>query len=176
MARPGSISDTASGRPGGGMPRVDISGVRTAATRCRYVVLLLLFIGISINYLDRANMAIAAPVLQKEMGIQPALMGIIFSAFSWAYMCMQVPAGVVLDRFGVRRTMGWAIFVWSACTSLFGLATSALHFAALRALLGTAEVPCFPSAQRTVSNWFPRQERGGAVCTYVSGSIWGSRS
>ena len=143
------------------------------ATRRRYVVLALLFVGIAINYLDRANLAIAAPVLQKEMGISPALMGMVFAAFSWAYMCMQAPAGIVLDRFGVRRTFGWAVFVWSCCTCLFGFTANATHLMGLRALLGTAEAPCFPAAQRAVSNWFPQKERGGAVCTYVSGEYLG---
>jgi ACS family D-galactonate transporter-like MFS transporter len=144
-----------------------------AATRRRYMVLLLLFLGVALNYLDRTNLAIAAPVMQKEMGISPVMMGLMFSAFSWFYMAMQVPSGIVLDRFGVRRTFGWAVFLWSACTCLFGFAGSAGQVAALRGTLGTVEAPCFPAAQRAVSNWFPRRERGRAVCTYISGEYIG---
>ena len=168
-----SVTFRQPGPDGGHLGGAMLARAGEVATRYRYAVLALLWVGIAINYLDRANLAIAAPVLQKEMGISPAVMGIVFAAFSWLYMCMQAPAGIVLDRFGVRRTFGWALLVWSCCTCLFGFAANAIQLMGLRALLGTAEAPCFPSAQRAVSNWFPQKERGGAVCTYVSGEYLG---
>ena len=65
----------------------------------RYEILALLAIGTMINYLDRTVLGIAAPQLTKELGIGAAVMGIMFSAFSWTYAASQIPGGIFLDRF-----------------------------------------------------------------------------
>jgi ACS family D-galactonate transporter-like MFS transporter len=145
----------------------------TARTHVRFFIVFLLFIGVVINYLDRTNMAVAAPVLQKDLNISPAMLGFIFSAFGWLYMLMQLPAGVVLDKFGTRKTFGWSLALWSGCTVLFGFAGNVFHLILLRMGLGITEAPCFPAAQRAVAAWFPRRERGMAVGLYVSGEFLG---
>jgi ACS family D-galactonate transporter-like MFS transporter len=142
-------------------------------SKARVFILILLFLGITLNYLDRTNMAVAAPILQKELNISPAMMGVIFSAFGWIYMAMQIPSGVILDRYGTRKTFGWALFLWSGCTFLFGFATSVIHFIILRLTLGTTEAPAFPSATRCVAAWFPKSERATAVGVYISGQYVG---
>jgi ACS family D-galactonate transporter-like MFS transporter len=149
------------------------AGEYAGATKVRFFVVLLLFIGVAINYLDRTNMAVAAPVIQHDLHISAATLGFIFSAFGWLYMLMQLPAGIVLDRFGTRRTFGWSLTLWSSCTILFGFAGSALHLVVLRAALGITEAPCFPAGQKAVTAWFPKQERGMAVGLYISGEFLG---
>jgi ACS family D-galactonate transporter-like MFS transporter len=73
-----------------------------------------------INYLDRTVLGVAAPQLTKELGINAAVMGIMFSAFSWTYVAMQVPGGLFLDRFGSKITYYWSMTLWSFCTLLQG--------------------------------------------------------
>ena len=67
-------------------------------TKARFVILALIAIGTTINYLDRSVVGIAAPSMTAELGLSAALMGVIFSAFSWTYTLSQIPAGILLDR------------------------------------------------------------------------------
>ena len=69
----------------------------------RWSVLAVLFAVTVINYADRATLALAAPLMTKELGIDPLQLGIVFSAFGWSYVIAQVPGGWLLDRFGVKR-------------------------------------------------------------------------
>ena len=68
----------------------------------RVGILALISLAVAINYLDRAVLGIAAPLIQQQFALGPAVMGIVFSAFSWSYFLGQVPSGVLLDRFGTR--------------------------------------------------------------------------
>lgn len=154
-------------------PMASVATPVARPSRVRYFILMLLFVGISINYLDRAIVSVAAPLIQQELHIDPAWMGVIFSAFGWSYMAMQLPSGILIYRFGARRVFSWAIMLWSICTAMFGIASSAVSLMLLRIGLGATEAPCFPSAQRVVTSWFPSQERGRAVSTYVSGQFLG---
>jgi len=72
------------------------------ASRVRLGILALISVGTVINYLDRAVLGVAAPALTKELGLSAAVMGVVFSAFSWTYAAAQIPGGVLLDRFGTR--------------------------------------------------------------------------
>ena len=87
-------------------------------SRVRIVILLLLSVGTMINYLDRTILGIVAPQLGKEIHIDPAMMGIIFSAFAWTYALAQIPGGMFLDRFGNKLTYALSIFFWSLFTLL----------------------------------------------------------
>ncbi|MBA8824501.1 hypothetical protein FHX42_001848 [Saccharopolyspora lacisalsi] len=69
-------------------------------TRVRYAVLAVLFVSTAINYLDRTNLSVAAPHIQRDLGLSAAEMGVIFSAFSWGYAFLQIPGGWLLDRIG----------------------------------------------------------------------------
>ncbi len=71
-----------------------------------------------INYLDRTILGIVAPQLSKEIHIDPAMMGIIFSAFAWTYALAQIPGRMFLDRFGNKVTYALSIFFWSLFTLL----------------------------------------------------------
>ncbi|WP_249712503.1 MFS transporter, partial [Bacillus cereus] len=84
----------------------DFSPVRNKPTRARYVILILLFFTTAINYIDRASVSIAAPSIQTSLNISPVLLGVVFSAFSWTYTAMQIPGGLILDKFGSKRTYG----------------------------------------------------------------------
>ena len=75
----------------------------------------------AINYIDRANLAVAAPGIRTEFGISPAGMGVILGAFFWTYALMQLPAGWFIDRLGVRISLAFAVAWWS----LFTMATGA---------------------------------------------------
>ena len=83
---------------------------QTKPTHVRYLILLMLFLVTTINYADRATIAIAGSSLQKDLGIDAVTLGYIFSAFGWAYVAGQIPGGWLLDRFGSKRVYALSIF------------------------------------------------------------------
>ncbi len=155
------------------MQRAMTAGVPVVPTRQRYVMLALIASGTLINYLDRTILGVAAPALTKELGINAALMGVIFSAFSWSYALSQVPGGAFLDRFGTRLTYCLSVGFWSFFTLLQAFVTGIGALIGLRLALGVAESPCFPANSRVVATWFPRQERAFATGVYTVGEYIG---
>ena len=155
------------------MQRAMTAGVPVVPTRQRYVMLALIASGTLINYLDRTILGVAAPALTKELGINAALMGVIFSAFSWSYALSQVPGGAFLDRFGTRLTYCLSVGFWSFFTLLQAFDTGIGALIGLRLALGVAESPCFPANSRVVATWFPRQERAFATGVYTVGEYIG---
>jgi len=143
-----------------------------AKTNVRYFILAMIFLVTIFNYVDRATLSIAASALRKDLGFDAVTMGIAFSAFGWAYTAMQIPGGIVLDRFGSRLVLGLSLIIWSVLTflqgyvDLFSSAFAALFV--LRFLMGVAESPAFPANNRLTVMWFPSQERGMATAVFQS--------
>ncbi len=129
---------------------------------------MLLGVGILINYFDRINISVAAPQLQQEFGLSPEQLGLLFSAFFWSYSLLQVPGGMVLDRFGVTRVGRWGAFLWSAASAITVIAGGFGGIFAARVLLGVAEAPAFPASQKATGYWFPRNERARSTAIFDS--------
>ncbi|MYM34501.1 MFS transporter [Duganella sp. FT94W] len=144
------------------------------ATRVRWTILAILFAVTTINYADRATIAIAGPELKRLLGLSPVEMGFVFSAFAWSYVLAQLPGGWLLDRFGSKITYFFSIFLWSVFTMLMGGvgfftgATAVTVLFCLRLLIGAAEAPSFPGNSRIASAWFPTSERGTAAAIFNS--------
>ncbi|HDF2355741.1 TPA: MFS transporter [Klebsiella michiganensis] len=147
------------------------SGARPS--RRRIGILALLAVGTMINYLDRTVLGIAAPQLTAELGIDAAMMGIVFSAFAWTYALAQIPGGIFLDRFGNKVTYFLALTLWSLFTMFHGLAVGLKTLLLCRFGLGVSEAPCFLVNSRVVSAWFPQQERAKATAVYTVGEYLG---
>lgn len=145
---------------------------RFIAEHRRFEIIALLFIMMIINQGDRATLSIAGASLSHELGLSSAEMGWLFSAFAWAYMFLQLPGGLAIDRFGSIKVLGLAIIAWSVFTAAIGtvalMPVGLAFFAvfALRFLVGAAEAPCFPSNSKIVSMWFPTAERGTATAIF----------
>jgi ACS family D-galactonate transporter-like MFS transporter len=142
-------------------------------TKARLIVLALISAGTMINYLDRAVLGVAAPSMTRELGIDPVVMGVIFSAFSWTYAAAQIPGGAFLDRFGTRLAYFWSVASWSVFTLLQGFVTGLASLLTFRLGLGIAEAPCFPANSRVLSSWFPQDERARATGVYSIGQYFG---
>ena len=142
-------------------------------SNARYQILGLLAVGTMINYLDRTVLGIAAPQLTKELGINAALMGLLFSVFSWSYVASQIPGGLFLDRFGSKLTYFLSMTFWSLCTLAQGLVHGIAGLFVFRLGLGVSEAPCFPTNSRVVATWFPQSERAMATGTYTVGEYIG---
>jgi MFS transporter, ACS family, D-galactonate transporter len=142
-------------------------------SRARFRVLALISAGTMINFLDRTVLGIAAPAMANDLQISPAVMGIVFSAFSWSYAASQIPGGWVLDRIGTRLTYFLAVTFWSLFTLAQGFAAGVASLLAFRLGLGISEAPCFPANSRVVATWFREQERAQATAVYTIGEYLG---
>lgn len=143
--------------------------------RLRFVVLSLIFVITVLNYADRATLSIAGPSVARDLGLSPSELGIVFSAFAWAYVIGQFPGGWLLDRYGARRVYGGSLLLWSLFTLSQGsvhylgsAASAAMALFGMRFLLGLVEAPAFPANARVVATWFPAGERGIASALFNS--------
>ena len=134
----------------------------------------LLVAGGALNYVDRATLSVANKLIQDDLGIPVAKMGLLLSAFLWAYAFAQLPVGGLIDRFGPRRMLGLGLFSWSIAQAAGGLVTGFGVFIAARAALGIGEAPLFPGGARVVRDWFGIRERGFATGLCQSASSLGN--
>lgn len=134
-----------------------------------------LLMGITIvNYLDRSALAVAAPTLKKELGIDPVAFSQIVMAFQLTYLVMQSFAGRVIDWLNIRVGFALSLTWWSLAQALTGFAGGWHSLAFFRALLGMGEAGNFPGAIKAVSQWFPPRERTIATGIINVGSGMGS--
>jgi ACS family glucarate transporter-like MFS transporter len=135
----------------------------------RWWLLVLLFAAMLISYVHRGAFSVAAPFMSKDLQLSKAGIGIVLSGFFWIYAFMQVPAGWVVDRFGVKRAYSLAFIFWSLATALTGLARGIVSLVGLRAAMGTGQAITFPATARAVANSFPERERGTVTAIYLTG-------
>lgn len=140
------------------------------------MVLWIAFAGIAMNYLDRANISVALPFMNEDLGLNLSntQKGMILSAFFWAYDGMMLLAGWLTDRLGSRKAFALAAIWWSIFTALTPLARSFGGLFFVRFMLGAGEAPAYPSATRAASRWFPKHERAFATAVIDSGSRVGN--
>ena len=126
------------------------------------IVLILLCLMYGITYIDRVNVSTAAGAFGPELGLSQLQIGLVFSAFAWAYIVLQVGGGWISDRFGARRTLTVCAVIWSGATLATGLAHSFVMLLVVRALLGLGEGATFPTATRAMTSWTSPDRRGWA--------------
>jgi MFS family permease len=133
----------------------------------------LLALSIAINYIDRTNLSIAAPLLKTELHLSPSELGFIFSAFFWTYAFFQLLSGWLADRLDVKWLLAAGLGLWSAATA----ATALTHgFAALliaRLVLGVGESVAYPSYSRILVEHFPEERRSSGNAAIAAGQLCG---
>jgi len=146
---------------------------RTLTTNGRYIVAVMLFITVVINYMDRANLAVAAPLISTEFGLSPAQQGLLLSAFGWTYAALQLPGGWLVDRVQPRLLYPLCLVLWSIATIFMGIVGGFAALIVLRLAVGTFEAPAYPINNKLVTSWFPEKERASAIGFYTSGQFIG---
>jgi MFS transporter, ACS family, D-galactonate transporter len=154
------------------MPPI-ISGQKSKPTLIRYHVLVMLFLTVVINYLDRSNLSVAMPDLSRDLQLDPFHKGLLLSAFGWAYAAFQIPGGWLVDRFRPRHLFAAVCGLWSLATLLQGFAGAFVFFFSLRFIVGMFEAPAFSVCNRLATTWFPESERARAIGCYTSGQFVG---
>jgi ACS family D-galactonate transporter-like MFS transporter len=142
------------------------SVITTRIPTRRWGIGALLGMGVLINYIDRIGLSVAAPQIQAAFQLTPVDMGLLFSAFAWSYSLLQIPVGMVLDRFGPMRVGRWGAFLWGLASTITAFSSGFAGIFAARVLLGIAEAPAFPVSAKATGYWFPRKERGTATAIF----------
>ncbi|GMA65736.1 MFS transporter [Alicyclobacillus fastidiosus] len=142
-------------------------------SNARYIILFMLFLSTALNYLDRTNISVAAPFLKNDLHLNSVVLGLVMSAFGWTYAFMQIPGGWILDRLGPRLTYGLGLIIWSLFTFFQAFAKGFGSLFGLRLGLGLSEAPAFPTNNRLVATWFPKQERALATGIFTAGEYVG---
>lgn len=139
-----------------------------------WILCILLFLATTLNYLDRQTMGILAPLVQKEMGLDNAALGWLFSIFYYSYTFAQFGVGALLDRWNLRWAFALAVLAWSAAAGLTGLAAGFASLMAFRLLLGVAESANWPAAMRIVARALPPRDRALGNGIFTSGTSVGA--
>jgi MFS family permease len=137
------------------------------------VVVALLAISAFINYVDRGNLSIAAPMLKDELGISAAKLGVLLSAFFWTYACSQLLSGWLVDRFNVNWVFAAGFILWSAATAMTGIVQAFSALLVLRLLLGMSESVAYPSYSKIIALNFSEEHRGFANSMISAGLVLG---
>src|SRR5438552_603633 len=126
----------------------------------RWAIVFLLFTASLINYLDRAAISFALPLISRDFHLAPTTKGLLLSSFFWSYALMQIPIGWCADRLNLRWLYAGAFALWSLAQGLTGLAGSLTVLIGFRILLGVGESIYLPGGTKIVSLLFTRKDRG----------------
>jgi len=133
------------------------------------VTVFLLALAAFINYIDRGNLATAAPLIKDELGLSTSQLGFLLTAFFITYMPMQILVGWLSDLYGAARVLLAGFVIWSVAMALTGVAGSLAVMVALRLLLGLGESVFFPTASSIIARNVPEAARGMANSAVIAG-------
>ncbi|MBX9603182.1 MAG: MFS transporter [Bryobacteraceae bacterium] len=141
----------------------------------RWAIVWLLCLGVLIAYIDRTNLSVALATreFREALQLSDAERGALNSAFFWSYALLQVPAGMVVDRFGVKWPFAIAFFFWSLISGATALATGFASLLGLRVLLGVGEALVLPASLRWIRFHIEENRRGTAVGIFMAGTKFG---
>src|SRR6266403_3370637 len=117
--------------------------------------LVLLAICVLINYVDRGNLSVAAPLLKRELGLSASQLGILFAAFFTTYTAMQFVIGWLIDRFDVNRILAAGFLVWSLATATTGLLRGFALLLSMRLILGVGVSVAVPASSKIRARLLP---------------------
>lgn len=142
----------------------------TLSARLRWSIIGLLCIGMAFSYFDRVRLsvALASPDFVKSFHLNDYDRGVLNSAFFWSYALLQIPAGWVVDRYGVKGPFAVGFLVWSIISSATAWARSVTQLLVLRVLLGVGESVVTPAGMRWIRFHCAENQRGLALGLYMA--------
>ena len=135
--------------------------------------LVLLTISILINYIDRGNLSVAAPLLKDELHLTNTQVGVLITAFFWTYTAVLAISGWIVDTLNVNWVLVAGFAIWSLATAATGLVEGFALLLACRMLLGLGESAAFPSYSKMIALNVPQEHRGIANAMIMSGMSLG---
>jgi ACS family D-galactonate transporter-like MFS transporter len=147
---------------------------RSANPSRRWRIAWLLGLGVLVNYFDRVNLSVSQAALYTTFGISSVTFGYLSGAYNWTYAMCQLPIGVILDKFGIRRVGRVSSFLWSIASFAAAISPSVGGLFGARLLLGIGEAPTFPANAKAIGRWFPPHERSFATSLFDSAAKFAS--
>ncbi|MCO4096807.1 MFS transporter [Macrococcoides canis] len=143
------------------------------ASKVRWMFALMFFLIGVIAYMDRANISYIAQPMMEDLNMNKTQFGMLASVFAAGYALMQVPAGIMAEKFGPKKMLTFALVWWSAFTILTGVVRNHGLLYAMRFLFGVGEGPMYPSNAVFNTYWFAKSEKGRASSALLAGSYFG---
>ena len=143
-------------------------------TNVRWRIFILILGTVAINYIDRASLSVAMPMISHEFSISPAIQGVLLSSFFWTYCAMQIPGGLLADRFLPRLVIAGATIGWGGFAALAAATTGWVTMLLTRLGLGIAEGPIYPAGAKLIGMWMTPAERGRAAALLDGGAPLGT--
>lgn len=143
-------------------------------TRIRWKIFGVLFLLVVVNMIDRASISIAMPTIAQELNLSGVMQGLVLSGFFWTYALMQIPSGLIADKFGPRSTISISTVLWGASQALLGLCHNGIALIGARLLLGASEAPVFPAGARLNAIWLNKKERARGAVLMDAGGPFGA--
>jgi MFS family permease len=137
------------------------------------MVVPLIAVAMFINYVDRGNLATAAPLMGKELHLSASEIGLLLSAFFWTYTPGQLLSGWLAERINAYRTLGLGLAIWALATAATGLVSAFWVLIALRLALGLGESAIFPCSSKLFAQHLPPKKLGAANGTVGVGLALG---
>ena len=151
-----------------------LSASTAEKTSVRWKIFLMMLFLISINYIDRASLSVAMPLIGKDFDINPATQGLLLSAFFWTSAFMQVPGGMLADRFKPRIVIALATLGWGFFQAIAAVCTGWVALLLTRLGLGAAEAPIYPAGGKLNAIWMTQNERGRGATLLDGGAPLGA--
>ncbi|AIE83948.1 MFS transporter [Fimbriimonas ginsengisoli] len=146
----------------------------TVATRFRWTICALIFFATTVNYLDRFLFSLLVPFFEDELRLGPTDLALLNVSFALPYGFVMIFVGRYVDRVGIKRGLGSAFLLWNVASIAHAFVNSLTGFIGIRFLLGVGESGMFPSAVKTMTEWFPVKERSLATGLFNAGSNMGA--
>jgi ACS family D-galactonate transporter-like MFS transporter len=143
-------------------------------TAVRWKIFILMLFLITINYIDRASLSVAMPLISKEFNLDAAVQGFILSSFFWTYALMQIPGGMLADRYKPRVVIAAATIGWGFFQAIAAASTSSFMLILTRLGLGAAEAPIYPAGGKLNAMWMTPNERARGATLLDGGAPLGA--
>ena len=156
------------------MTRTSSEMASAAPTRVRWRIFALMLMLITINYVDRASISVAMPVISKEFSIDLTTQGLILSSFFLTYALMQIPGGMLADRFKPRIVIAAATLGWGFFQAIAAVSSSAWILVLTRLGLGASEAPIYPAGGKLNAIWMTSNERARGATLLDGGAPLGA--
>ena len=150
------------------------SPCQTRLPRRRWRIAWLLGFGVLVNYFDRVNLSVSHAALYTTFGVSNVAFGYLSGAYNWTYAMCQLPVGVLLDRFGVRRVGRISTMLWCVASFAAAITPNLGGFFTARLLLGIGESPTFPANAKAIAYWYPARERSFATSIFDAAAKFAS--
>lgn len=139
----------------------------------KWLICVLLFLAVTLLYMDRQALSILAPQLTRDHGWSETDYGNMEAVYQFAYAVGVLAVGWLIDRLGTGFGFGLFVLLWSLVTAAHGWAATVFSFLIVRLALGLTQAGCFPCAIKATAEWFPKEERAFATGLFNTGSMVG---